>query len=114
MSKYHNRKSGKYASQREAKRAQELKLLEKAGEITDLKEQVPFMLIPAQFDEGRKCVERSCKYVADYTYRRRVTPRDPESPSVFVVEDAKGYRDPVYRIKRKLMLQVHGIRIREV
>jgi hypothetical protein len=32
---------------------------------------------------------------------------------VTIVEDSKGYRDPVYRIKRKLLLATHGLRIRE-
>jgi len=99
MNKYRNQKSGSYASKREAKRANELKLLARAGEITDLEEQVPFELIPKQLGE------RSCKYVADFRYKEN---------GVTVVEDAKGYRDPVYRIKRKLMMFVHGIRVREV
>jgi uncharacterized Fe-S cluster-containing protein len=104
--KFGNRKTNGYASKREAKRAEELKLLEKAHKIVGLREQVEFELIPKQ--DG----ERSCKYVADFVYDQY---EDDSKLSVRrVVEDAKGYRDPVYRIKRKLMLQVHGIRIREV
>lgn len=107
MSKYGNKRENGYASKREAKRAAELKLLELAGAIKDLREQVEYVLIPKQ--QG----ERSCKYIADFVYEEREPVKDA---NVFatVVEDAKGYRDPVYRIKRKLMLKVHGIRIREV
>lgn len=106
-SKYGNQRTNGYASKRESTRAQELRLLEKAGKIENLREQVAFELIPKQVGE------RSCKYVADFVYREI-----PDDPNVAMrrdtVEDAKGYRDPVYRIKRKLMLKVHGIRIREV
>lgn len=100
MSKYHSVRSGKYHSKREHKRAQELKLLERAGEISDLKEQVEFILLPKQTGE------RACKYVADFVFRET-------SSGVTVVEDVKGYRDPIYRIKRKMMMYFHGIRIRE-
>ena len=99
--KYGNKRTNGYASKREAKRAEELKLLEKAHQIHDLKEQVKFELLPKQ--DG----ERAIYYIADFTY---VTGPGGN----LVVEDAKGYRDPVYRIKRKLMLHVHSIRIREV
>jgi hypothetical protein len=100
VNKYGNVKVNGYASRREAKRAQELKLLQQAGEISDLKEQVPFELIPKQLGE------RACKYVADFVYR--------DHNGITVVEDSKGYANPVWRIKKKLMLQVHGIRVREV
>lgn len=100
MSKYGNKRTNGYASKREAKRAHDLKLLQQGGYITDLREQVPYELIPKQ--DG----ERSCKYIADFVYRER--------NGTQIVEDAKGYRDPVYRIKRKLMKFVHGITIREV
>ncbi len=110
--KYKNKRTNGYASAREAKRAAELKLLEKAGKITNLREQVPFELIPAQYADG-KCIERACKYVADFVYRE--IPDDPTMAARRdTVEDAKGFRDPVYRLKRKLFLKVHGIRIREV
>jgi hypothetical protein len=89
-----------YASRREHKRAQELKLLQQAGEISDLREQVPFTLLPKQIGE------RSCKYVADFVYKDLTS-------GVTVVEDCKGFRDPIFRIKRKMMLFFHAIRIRE-
>ena len=75
-----------------------LKLLERAGRISDLKRQVSYELIPKQ--QG----ERACRYVADFTYME---------DGKLVVEDCKGFRTPEYRLKRKLMLWVHGIRIKE-
>lgn len=108
--KYGNKPTNGYASKKEAKRAGELKLLEKALEIIHLKEQVPFELIPAQYEHG-KCVERACKYVADFEY---VIPGYRPFQDLRVVEDVKGVRTGIYLIKRKLMLKVHGIRIREV
>lgn len=76
----------------------ELRLLERAGRISDLKRQVSYELIPKQ--EG----ERSCKYVADFVYHEG---------GKLVVEDAKGHKTEAYKIKRKLMLWVHNIRIKE-
>ena len=75
-----------------------LRLLERAGKISDLKRQVKFELIPKQ--EG----ERACNYIADFVYSE-----DGQK----VVEDCKGMKTEVYKIKKKLMLWVHGIRIRE-
>lgn len=108
-SKYRNRKTGGYASAKEARRAQELKLLLAAGKIRNLREQVPYELIPAQKDEDTgKTIERSCVYVADFVYEDLTI-----GLGRGIVEDCKGMRTADYVIKRKLMLQVHGIRIRE-
>ena len=96
--KFGNKPTNGFASGREAKRAFELQLLERAGEITDLNLQVPFEVIPA-------CPpERAAVYVADFTYRKN---------GALVVEDAKGMKTPVYVLKRKLMRHVHGITILE-
>lgn len=98
-----------FASKREAKRFAELTLMEQAGTIANLrnnrdhKQACTFLLIPAQYIAG-KCVERACTYIADFVY---------EAQGVRVVEDTKGYREPVYRLKRKLMQHVHRIRILE-
>ena len=89
-----------FDSKAEAARWQELCLLERAGEITELERQVEYELIPKQ--KG----ERAVKYIADFRYK------DHEGKTV--VEDTKGVRTTVYILKRKLMLRVHGIRIREV
>jgi hypothetical protein len=94
----------KFDSAKEARRYGELALLEKAGHISDLKRQVKYELIPSQKEYG-KVVERPCTYVADFVYTY-----DGKT----VVEDTKGFRTKDYIIKRKLMLYVHGIRIREV
>lgn len=75
-----------------------LKLLERAGKISDLKRQVKYELIPKQ--EG----ERACSYVADFTYYE---------DGKLVVEDCKGFRTDAYKIKKKLMLWVHKIKIKE-
>lgn len=109
-----------YASQKELDRWLQLKLLERTGKITDLKKQVPFLLIPAQYEpstevytrgkkEGQpkqgKCIEQSVVYNADFVYIEN---------GKQVVEDTKGMRTKDYIIKRKLMLYVHGIRIAEL
>lgn len=108
--KYHAERVGEHASKKEHYRAAQLRMLEQRGIIMSLREQVPYELIPSQYavvDGKRKCIERSCTYVADFVYTRATTGEQ-------VVEDTKGVRTPEYVIKRKLMLQVHGIRIKEV
>lgn len=93
-----------FDSKHEAQRYCELKLLERAGEIHGLKIQVPFELIPAQYI-GKKCIERAVTYRADFVYREN---------GETVVEDAKGHKTKEYIIKRKLMLYIHKIKIKEV
>ena len=70
-----------------------------------MREQVWFNLIPAQRDEDGELIERACRYRADFAY----TLRDGRE----VVEDVKGVRTPEYKIKKKLMLWIHGIEIKE-
>lgn len=105
MRKYRNVKVGKYDSKKEKNRADLLKILERQGRITNLKEQVKFELIPSQKID-KKVVERPCSYIADFTYC--------DSNGTFIVEDTKGVRTKDYVIKRKLMLHIHGIKIKEV
>lgn len=95
-----------FDSKKELLRYSELKLLEKNGMISGLERQVPFELIPKQVENGR-VVERAVKYIADFTYYEN---------GKFVVEDVKSSatRTDVYKIKKKLMLSVHGVRIKEV
>lgn len=114
--KYHAKRIGTHASQKEHDRAATLKLWERAGVISNLREQVPYELIPAQYGECgtdlkgkpvRVCLEKSCRYIADFVYTDNKTGQT-------IVEDTKGVRTREYVIKRKLMLYVHGIRIKEV
>ena len=110
-SKYKNVKTGKYDSRKESDRAMVLKQMEREGKISNLREQQRFELIPAQYikvgerKKDRICLEKSCSYVADFVYL---------AAHGMVVEDVKGMRTEVYKIKKKLMLQVHGIRIKEI
>ena len=101
--KYGNVPTRGYASKREAERAQELMILQYGKFIRNLREQVRYLLIPRQ---GTEC---GISYIADFVYEE-----DTGHGWETVVEDAKGVRTPEYIIKRKLMLFVHGIKIREV
>lgn len=109
-----------FDSKKEARRYAELKMMLRAGLISDLELQKPFELIPAQYEpvprygkngkrlkDGKRCIEKSCVYKADFTYF------DKEK-NTLVVEDTKGYRTTEYIIKRKLMLYIHKIRIQEI
>ena len=88
----------RHDSQKEANRWCELKLLERAGLIQDLQRQVKFLLIPKQ--EGEKAVY----YIADFVYCEN---------GKKIVEDVKGCRTEVYKLKKKMMLYFHGISIKE-
>ena len=101
-SKYHNRKTVidgiRSDSKREAERWCELRLLEKAGRIENLRRQVAFELIP------KSRHGRSIRYIADFVYLEN---------GETVIEDAKGVRTDVYRLKKRLMAE-QGKEIREV
>ena len=119
--KYHSKKVEVdgivFDSRKEAKRWLELSLFEKAGVISDLQRQVKFILIPAQREPDTvgarggikkgKVIEKECAYIADFVYKDLTL-------NETVVEDTKGFKTPDYIIKRKLMLFVHGIRIKEI
>lgn len=123
MEKYHNKKIKVdgiiFDSKKEAVRYKELKMLEKAGIIHDVQRQVKYVLIPAQYEhtgeiytkgkeKGKpkkgKLIERECAYYADFVYTEN---------GETVVEDTKGVKTHEYIIKRKLMLYVHNIKIKE-
>lgn len=95
-----------FDSAKEAQRWQELKLLERAGQIFELQRQVPFVLIPKQVRDG-KVIERPVVYKADFVYTEN---------GEDVVEDVKSpaTKTREYIIKRKLLLWQYGLRIREV
>lgn len=119
--KYNNKKvvvdGVELDSRHEARRWQELKLAEQAGAIGDLQRQVHYELIPVQREPDQRgpkggvkkgrVIERKVEYIADFVY---IDINSGEK----VVEDSKGMRTPEYIIKRKLMLWVHGIRVKEV
>ena len=109
-----------FDSQKEYNRWCELRLLERAGRISDLKRQVSYELIPSQREKSAqvykagpqkglskpgKLIEKPCTYVADFTYI--------DADGNLIVEDCKGFRTEGYKIKRKLMLYVHGIKVKE-
>ena len=105
--KYNN--VGHGTSNKERNRAAVLELMQKKGLISDLQKQVVYSLIPAQYgvvDGKKKCLERACTYKADFVYY------DVENKQL-TVEDSKGFRTKEYIIKRKLMLFLHGIKIKE-
>ena len=117
-SKYGNRKIKRHGivfdSKKEADRYDELYLLEKAGYISNLRMQVKYVLIPKQYSTYKftkkgnpKVAEREVAYVADFVYTDNMF-------NLEIVEDVKGMKTKDYIIKRKLMLWVHGIEIREV
>jgi hypothetical protein len=88
----------RHPSAKEANRCAELRLLEKGGELGDLKFQPRYKLV---VDEVTICT-----YVADFSY---IDVRAQK----YVVEDVKGVLTPVYRLKKKLMMAIHGIEITE-
>lgn len=112
-----------FASKKEARRYLDLKLMEQTGRIKGLELQKKYILIPAQREPDTfgprggkikgKLLEKECAYYADFVYRE-VVPFAPEEEYPVVVEDTKGFRTEAYKIKKKLMLYVHGVRIREV
>ena len=107
-----------FDSRKEARRYQELLLLERAGAIRNLRRQVKYILIPAQYEsyerygkngkklkDGKRLLEKECAYLADFVY---------EENGKEIVEDTKGVKTKDYIIKRKLLLFMHRIRVKEV
>ena len=119
MSKYRSKKievdGMTFDSRKEYRRWCELSLLERAGKITQLERQAKFVLIPSQYEpcvvgkrggvKRGKLIERECSYIADFAYMQS---------GEYVVEDTKGFKTKDYIIKRKLMLFIHGIRVKEI
>jgi hypothetical protein len=97
----------RFDSKKEARRYQELKMLERAGEIRHLSIQPRYELRVGTHDVG--------SYVGDFRYEEHVNQITPNLAPVWmcVVEDCKGVRTPVYRLKKKLMKALYGIDIRE-
>ena len=109
-----------FDSKKEANRYLQLKILEDKGKIHGLELQKKFELLPRQtvtikrysektgrrLKDKEKVLEKACCYLADFVYY--------DDKGNLVVEDTKGFRTPDYIIKRKLMLWVHGIQIKEL
>jgi hypothetical protein len=104
-SKYGNQSTGldgrRFDSKREAKRFAELKLLQMAGKVRQLQCQVRFRIDVND--------EHVCDYIADFCYEEM----DGSGDWFAIVEDVKGCRTEVYKLKRRLMSAVHGVQIRE-
>lgn len=108
-----------FDSGKECNRWEELKAMEQRGEISDLQRQVVYTLVPAQYMEKLVVVRNKEKlkkyraeapitYKADFTYYQ---------DGKLVVEDVKSEMTrhlPDYVMKRKLMLYIHGIKLKEV
>lgn len=107
-SKYHARKTTvdgiTFDSRREADRYLVLKGMEEDGSIVDLRRQVRYELVPAFDVDGRHY--RPVSYVADFVYVDKETGKD-------VVEDVKGMRTDVYKLKSKLFARRYGMSIKE-
>ena len=87
-----------FDSRKEASRYRQLKLMEKAKAIQDLQLQVKFPLIP------KSKYGREVKYIADFVYYDQ---------GKMVVEDTKGFKTDVYKLKKRLLAEKYGIEIKE-
>ena len=93
----------RFDSVKEGNRWMELQMLQKAGVISDLQRQVKFELQPEFYYKGKKI--RPINYIADFTYYEN---------GEYIVEDVKGVKTREYQNKKKQMLYIHGIEIKEV
>jgi hypothetical protein len=102
-----------FASKAEARRYAELRLLEKAGEIRNLKLQPSFPIEVIRRWNGE--VVQAGVYIADFQYDDVIaTHRGGYEAWKTVIEDVKGMKTPVYRLKKKLVEAQYGIEITEV
>lgn len=107
----HNRKivDGRtFDSNAEYERWLELRIMERKGMITDLKEHPEFEIIPRQVSKAGKTLFRPARYTADFSYMR---------DGVLHVEDVKSEftrQEKDYVLRRKLMLYMNGIYVEEV
>ena len=98
-----------FDSKKEHRRYIELKAMQQRSEIRDLKHHTKFELAPKTKIEGEKRAKPALRYFADFTYYR--------STGEFVVEDVKSVatkESTVYKMKRHMMLAIHGIEVREI
>ena len=101
--KYGNKKTVvdgiKFDSKWEAERYGQLKAMERGGVVTDLELQVPYNIIINDI--------KICKYIADFKYKQE----DIHGKIEEIVEDAKGFETPEFKLKKKLMKAVFNIDI---
>lgn len=93
-----------FDSRKEADRYLVLKGMEEDGLIENLRRQVRYELVPAFDVDGKHY--RPVYYVADFVYMDKETGKE-------VVEDVKGMRTDVYRLKSKLFARRYGVSIKE-
>ena len=88
-----------------------MRLLERSGNVRNIREQVSFDLLPAKPEIGYK---QPLRYVADFVFEEDTSGDGWEAHWTRVVADAKGFKTPAYKLKKRLMLQLLGIEIREI
>lgn len=107
MPKYGNRKTVvdgiTFDSLREAARWGELRMLERAGHISQLKRQVIYELAPSVKFSGTRRAKPALRYIVDFTYREG---------DALIAEDVKGMQTKEFQIKRHLMLALLGVDVR--
>lgn len=106
----------RFDSTKEARRWQQLQIMERAGKINSLQRQVKYIIIPEHREPDTRgprggvkrgrVIERARYYVADFVYY-------DNDARALVVEDCKGFRTAEYKLKKALMLDRYGIRIKE-
>ena len=111
QNKYHNKKvivdEIKFDSKKESNRYNQLKLLEKANLISELELQKKFELQPSYINNDGKKI-RAIYYIADFFYY------DIKNEK-YIVEDTKGFRTDVYKLKKKLFeYQYSNLTIKEI
>jgi hypothetical protein len=101
-SKFNNKKvcadGHKFDSLKEYEYYRELLMRQRCGDVVSFEMQVPFAVVVND--------KKICKYKADFVERLK--------SGLFVVVDVKGFRTPIYRLKKKLVEAIHGITIVEV
>ena len=88
-----------FDSKWESERYGQLKAMERGGIVTDLELQVKYDIVINDI--------KICKYIADFVYKEE----SPDGKIREIVEDAKGFETPEFKLKKKLMKAVHGIDI---
>ena len=118
-SKYGNQKitidNITFGSTGEGLRYKELKLLEKTGQITDLQLQKKFIIVPEIREPDTvgprggvkkgKLIQSAAYYIADFVYY--------DKNGELIVEDFKGFKTDLYKLKKKLMKYIYDIDIKE-